>query len=879
LQTTGTQNDPRVNEDVAATRRSVLRSSVLPLLVLLVSLGATTVTWYGLKAQAEASAAADFDTEAREIAATVEGRTRGYQESLQAVVALFATSRVITRDDWRRFVDGLELRRDHPGVWMLGFAKQLDPHELPAHEQQMRTQDAPDYHVWPAGQRDQYVAVTFIEPFSGNTRRLLGYDMLADPISRTAMQRARDSGIVSLSQRWSPAVGGGSAAPATVLMFAPLYTPEHPQAGGDRASASVGYVYAALHCDDFMADVLRNSVVDVGLAVYDGKETSPGSLLYENARARDVMTGQSKPAFQTTLPVTVAGHEWTLRLFSESYDQAVPQRQLPLLALAAGIPLSFLLFGIAWSQATLRARAVRIAQDMTQSLRSQAGLLDLTHDAVFLRDRHNVIRYWNRAASDTYGFSAEEAVGRTVDDLLHTKLPLPPEELWHELESTDRWEGELVHTRRDGSEIIVASRWAVQRDAHGAIEAILETNNDVTEHRREQEERRRLEASLMQASKLEALGTLAGGIAHDFNNILGAILGYGELAQNEAAQGSSLRRYVDSVMGAGQRARSLVARILAFSRSGLGQRLAVHVQSVVAEALDLLSTSLPDDVRLERNLSAGDAAVIGDPTQIHQVVLNLGTNAIHAMKTGGTLTVRLDTTTIAAPVTLVTGTINRGEYVRLAVSDTGLGIEPSLRDRIFDPFFTTKGVGVGTGLGLSLVHGIAADLGGGVNVQSEPGRGTTFEVYLPCSGRVTRVDPEREALPLGNGETVMLVDDEEVLVRLGEEMIARLGYEPVGYTSSTEALQAFRADPQRFDVVLSDETMPGMTGSQLVERIRAIRPDIPILLMSGFAAAPLAARAAAVGASEVLNKPLVARDMARSLEAALRRRVARSNFN
>jgi CheY-like chemotaxis protein len=329
------------------------------------------------------------------------------------------------------------------------------------------------------------------------------------------------------------------------------------------------------------------------------------------------------------------------------------------------------------------------------------------------------------------------------------------------------------------------------------------------------------------------------------------------------------------VMSAGQRAKSLVARILAFSRSGLGQRLPVHVQSVVAEALDLLSASLPDDVPLERNLAADDAAVIGDPTQIHQVVLNLGTNAIHAMKTGGALTVRLDLVNIAAPVTLVTGTIDSGEYVRLAVSDTGLGIEPSLRDRIFDPFFTTKGVGVGTGLGLSLVHGIATDLGGGVDVLSEPGRGTTFEVYLPCSGRVPHIEPERETLPLGHGETVMLVDDEEVLVRLGEEMIAKLGYEPVGYTSPADALQAFHANPQRFDVVLSDETMPGMTGSQLAERIRAIRNDIPILLMSGYAVAPLSARAAAVGAVEVLNKPLVARDIARSLENALHKRTTR----
>jgi CheY-like chemotaxis protein len=266
--------------------------------------------------------------------------------------------------------------------------------------------------------------------------------------------------------------------------------------------------------------------------------------------------------------------------------------------------------------------------------------------------------------------------------------------------------------------------------------------------------------------------------------------------------------------------------------------------------------------------------VIGDPTQIHQVVLNLCTNAVQAMKSGGgTLAVRLERITLEAPTTLITGALAAGEYVRFEVSDTGIGIEADLRARIFDPFFTTKGVGVGTGLGLSLVHGIATDLGGGVDMHSEVDRGTTFSVYLPCCGRASNVAYEREELPRGNGEVVMLVDDEEVLVQLGEEMIAGLGYEPVGFTSAADALEAFRTDPQRFSVVLSDETMPGMTGSQLAEQIRAIGNDVPIVLMSGYAGAALAAHALTVGAMDVLSKPLVSRDIARSLEGALRRRT------
>jgi CheY-like chemotaxis protein len=277
-------------------------------------------------------------------------------------------------------------------------------------------------------------------------------------------------------------------------------------------------------------------------------------------------------------------------------------------------------------------------------------------------------------------------------------------------------------------------------------------------------------------------------------------------------------------------------------------------------------------VRLESQLDGDDAAVIGDATQIHQVVLNLCTNAVQAMRGGGTLSVALDLVDLSVPRAVITSTLPAGEYVRLRVRDTGGGIAPALRDRIFDPFFTTKGVGVGTGLGLSLVHGIVTDLGGGVDMLSEVGRGTTFEVFLPRQGRADPQTVADEAIARGCGETVMLVDDEEMLVRLGEEMIASLGYEPVGFTSASQALAAFRADPQRFAAVLSDETMPEMTGSQLAALIIHIRPDVPIVLMSGYAGASLAARARSAGARDVLGKPLALRDIATVLASVVERK-------
>jgi PAS domain S-box-containing protein len=397
---------------------------------------------------------------------------------------------------------------------------------------------------------------------------------------------------------------------------------------------------------------------------------------------------------------------------------------------------------------------------------------------------------------------------------------------------------------------------------------------DITDRKQAEAERERLEQQLRQAQKLEAIGTLAGGIAHDFNNILSAILGYGELAQKGTPEGTPLRRHIDASIAAGQRAKSLVERILAFSRSGVGERVPVQVQAVVHEALDAVAAALPAGVRLERRLAAGAAGVLGDPTQIHQVVMNLCANAVQAMRSEGRLMVTLDELRLDAPLAVSTSTLPAGAYLRLAVADSGSGIEPRLLERIFDPFFTTKEVGVGTGLGLSLVHGIVADLGGGIAVRSEPGAGSTFTIYLPSIGRVAAPagDAADEQAVRGDGQVVLLVDDEDPLVRLGEELLAELGYEPVGFVSSTAALEALRAEPDRFDIVLSDEAMPGLTGSELAAEARRLRPGLPVVLMSGYVSLALVQHARDAGVVEVLAKPLAAREIARALAAALRPR-------
>ena len=435
---------------------------------------------------------------------------------------------------------------------------------------------------------------------------------------------------------------------------------------------------------------------------------------------------------------------------------------------------------------------------------------------------------------------------------------------------TPRYECEYRVRQPDGEWRWLLARGRCLRDAMGKPYRFVGSAIDLTPQKRAQFDKEHLEAQLRQSQKLEAVGTLAGGIAHDFNNILGAILGYGELAHQQSAEGSALRRYLDNVMHAAGRAKALVERILGFSRSGLGERVPVNVQYVIEETLELLAASLPAGIRLQSRLEVGNAAVIGDATHLHQVAMNLCTNALHAMEHGGTLTVVLERIELNERRMLSRGSLASGAYVRLAVSDTGTGIPPAVYDRIFDPFFTTKRVGEGTGLGLPLVHGIVTDLGGAIDVVTTVGEGTTFAIWLPVSGETGRpvAEPATD-LPRGHGETVMIIDDGHPLVSLAEETLADLGYEPVGFDSSSAALLAFQADPQRFDVIVTDEAMPDITGTELARDIRRLRPNIPIVLMSGHGGARLARKAAAIGVNEVLNKPLKRRDLAESLARVL----------
>ncbi len=377
---------------------------------------------------------------------------------------------------------------------------------------------------------------------------------------------------------------------------------------------------------------------------------------------------------------------------------------------------------------------------------------------------------------------------------------------------------------------------------------------DVSEKVRADEERRRLEAQLKQAEKMQAVGHLAGGIAHDFNNILGAILGYGELAQRKAE--GDQKRYLDTIMDAGNRAKALVNQILSYSRAEGADKIPVIVAPIAQEVCDLVRGSSPKAIDVTFATTAGDATVMGDPTRLHQLLMNLSTNAVHAMEDGGTLAVSVDAERLGGPRKVRSGEVPPGEYVRVTVTDSGHGIAPEVIDRIFEPFFTTKPAGRGTGLGLALVHAVVSEHQGYIDVASELGRGTTFTAWMPRIEGAAEADDARAAeMPMGRGQAILVVDDEPEVLAALEEMLATLGYEPAGFRNGREALDAARADPRRFEAVVSDEVMPELTGTQLALELRKLNPTLPILIASGYGGAGFETRALSAGVDRVIKKP------------------------
>jgi two-component system, cell cycle sensor histidine kinase and response regulator CckA len=425
----------------------------------------------------------------------------------------------------------------------------------------------------------------------------------------------------------------------------------------------------------------------------------------------------------------------------------------------------------------------------------------------------------------------------------------------------------VVHP--DGKRVFLEVYGSPVKDEKGTVIASLVSFSNITGRKQAEEKRLRLEEDLRQAQKMESIGNLAGGIAHDFNNILTSILGYTELSFDDVEKGTPLGDNLQEVYTAGMRARDLVKQILAFARQSDQEKKPIQLDTIAAEALKLIRSTSPATIEIKQNINS-NSLIMGNSTQIHQIFMNLCTNAAQAMEdTGGILEVGLKDFELKNKPSLTQFDLKPGSYLKVTISDTGPGIAPDIIDSVFEPYFTTKGVGKGTGMGLAMVHGIVETYGGKITVDSELGKGTVFSIYFPITKKRETYRPyDEEKLPSGT-ERILFVDDELPIAKMGSQILERLGYQITVRTSSVEALELFRSKPNDFDLVITDMTMPNMTGDELAKELIALRSDIPVIVCTGYSKKITSETAARIGIRAFAYKPLLKADLAQTVRKVL----------
>ncbi|NWH03647.1 PAS domain S-box protein [Desulfobacter latus] len=486
----------------------------------------------------------------------------------------------------------------------------------------------------------------------------------------------------------------------------------------------------------------------------------------------------------------------------------------------------------------------------------------------------------NKGFEDVTGWKRDEVIGRTSTEIGFWGSPTSRPDMVASLKAgNDLFNKDVSFRRKDGS--LRMGLYSARLIHLSGVVLILSVVQDITEIKKMEDDQQKLQNQLFQAQKMEAIGVLAGGIAHDFNNILSALFGFTELAKMEAGDNELMKKYLDSVSTAGLRARDLVGHILTFSRKSDVKRQEIFIDPIIKETLKFIQASLPSNIRIHQDLRVKHARIMGDAIQIHQVLMNLFTNAGHAMKNkGGKLEVVLDMIAIDQTDTRQFNKIKPGLYYCLMISDTGCGIPQAIIDRIFEPFFTTKNREEGTGMGLSTVFGILKEMAGGISVYSEEGIGTTFKLFIPAHAQSSGLDTTPlESKPISGEGNILIVDDEEPIVQSSQAILSSLGYSVTGTTSSREALEEIEKKPKFYDLVLTDMTMPEMDGLTLARRIKAISPEIPIVLCTGFSHVLTKEMCRSVGICDLIMKPMIAGELSKAVNSALNKRPGKETHD
>ncbi len=790
-------------------RRSLL--ALLPWAVGLLSLAATLGLWRHEQHIATLAVQSAFDGTVRQTAGRIEQRLVAYEQMLRGVQGLMQAGAPIERLAFERYVDALLAGADFAGVQHFAWAPAPPADALPA--------------AWP-----------YVAPASALNAALLAAP--PDTALQQALQRSRDAGSLSVSA-WRPDAAARPGAGFRLVL--PVYeSGTAPDGAAARRRALRGWVMAGVQLPDLLSSLYGERIPGVELALHDG--------VLSPSKAATVADGEG-PRLETLEYVGFAGHTWTLAVTARPEFLRQHGGSEAKLIAAAGCGFSALLALVTWLLVGGRERAHATARAMTAELAASEARyrrIVLTADeGIWVCDADGRTSFVNPKMARLLGEDEAALIGRRREEFMlpdvHAAAGAAP--------------GDCRFRRRDGSVMFASCVVTPVLDELGLPQGTLAMVTDVSARREAERARGELEAQLRESQKMEAIGTLAGGIAHDFNNILAAILGNVALLLR-SEMGPQEREGLARINTSAVRARSLVQQILAFSRRHPTSLALQPLRPVVEESLSLLRPILPASVRLEARLADAPLPVRVDATQLQQVVMNLCNNAWHALQgQPGQITLELESRTLAPEAAGPLG-LAAGGYARLAVVDTGCGMDEATRERVFEPFFTTKPVGQGTGLGLAVVHGIVAAHGGWIGVRSTPGLGSRFEILLPLAAEPLPAPALPAAPPPEATEPrhVAYVDDDLAMVIVVEALLKQAGWRVSGFHEPRAALEALRADPQRFDLLITDYNMPGLSGLDVAAEAARLRPQLPVIVSSGYVTEQMLDETAQVGVRSVIQK-------------------------
>ena len=717
---------------------------LLALLVLLVTLLVTFSAWSGAQRTAQAQMLETFDYRTRDMAYGISRRMAVYEQVLRGARGYLRGTVDIEPGDWETYYRVLGLEQSYPGLEALGIATLVPAAALAAHEAAMRRDGFPGYRVHPsvesAGPRALYTAITHIEPFTGRNLRAFGYDMFSEPVRRAAMVRARDSGQAALSGKVVLVQDGKGTEQAGVLMYLPVYRAGRLAGTVEqRREAIAGWVYAPIRVNDLMRGLGGAHSTDLDIEIHDGEPGNAAALLYRSGKALPRAGG-----LKASVQVVPGGRTWTITMRpSAAFENSLDTTRPRLIALA-GTSLSVLLAVVVWLLARQRRGALQLAQEMTLELRESHDqvaaeqqriqvILENAPDAFLALDARGYITDWNAQATRLFGWSAVEAIGRDAGQLL------PEDRRGVFRAGFDAFAASGHCAMIEGvTALTVVDRHGRPIPAELSV-AVLPTTGgfgatafvrDITQRKeteaREQQRQQRLDEArqaLARSQKLEAVGKLTGGVAHDFNNILHIISANVQLMLR--ADGANRKRLL-SILDAVERGARLAGQLLAFARRQPLHPGVVDIGDLLERMDSLVLRAAGDSIALDKRVPPDLWPTLVDPNQLENVLLNLVINARDAMDGSGRIELLLSNVTIDKDPELAPG-----DYVAVAVADSGLGMAPEVMERAFEPFFTTKPEGKGTGLGLSMAHGFARQSGGDIRLDSAPGKGTTVTIYLP----------------------------------------------------------------------------------------------------------------------------------------------------